>query len=116
MLFIELDEVRLLATITDKYLKDTERSYENHLEEILVDHPVPEEALTAFFVDLLLAPPDIVEESVERFLDLPITEMPGYTIPRPISQKRPTSLCPPPEEGTYLWQMLLAKWRLQLQK
>jgi len=117
VMFIELDEVRLLATITDKFLCDREHSYENCMEELILDYPDPKEALIEFFSQLLLVPADLFEKSFEIFMDIPIDQMPKYLIAKPLGQlKRATSLCPPPSEGPYLWQLLLAKWRIQIQK
>jgi hypothetical protein len=114
--FIELDDVRKLASITDEYLCDREHSYEKHLEEIILEYPDPQEALIEFFVDLLLVPADVVEESIRLFMDIPLDQMPKYLMAKPLGHLRgATSPCPSSKEGPYLWQMLLAQWRIRLQ-
>ena len=117
MLFFELNEIKLLASIVDEYFCDQESSYQNLLEDIILEHVNPKESLIEFFGYLVSAPADQNEESLELFFEIPFNQMPVYIFPKARSKRKESStLCPTPEEGPYPWQVILARWRVKLQR
>lgn len=117
MLLFELDEIRMLASVVDEYFCDRESSYQNLLEEIILECVNPKDSLVEFFGYLVAAPADQNEESMELFFEIPFEQMSLYIFPKPKGKRLESSTpCPSPEEGPYPWQVILARWRLKLQR
>lgn len=95
-MFYDFDDLRALAHIIDEYLGF--KSNEELIEKIIYEYTDSSDALIDLLVYLVLIPHHKLEELVNIFIDKPIEEMPRYT------------------SGPSAWQVVLARWRLQLQR
>ena len=57
-----------------------------------------------------------VDSALKEFFSLPLNDMLLYVVERPHAYQTDGVPCPPPEEGPQTWQVILARWRLKMQK
>lgn len=113
MLLVNMDEVKLLAPIVDRYFHSDQ--YVPLMEDVSGDVLYPEDTLMEFFSYLIIATPLDLQAMIGLFFDIPYEKMTNFSIIRPIETlPRASCLCPPAEAGPYPWQTILAQWRLQV--
>jgi hypothetical protein len=117
MLLFNLDEIKILASIVDRYFCDRTDSYKSLMEDLVLEYVDPLESLIEFFGYIITSPREQIEESLEQFFQIPLEQIPLYVFPKPYSQRKESStLCPSLEEGPYPWQAILAQWRIKIQR
>lgn len=116
LMFYDFDDLRTLSQIVDDILGYKNQEYEDLLETIIFDYPDSQDAMVELFGYIYFALPEEIEQSINIFLNKPFEEMQPYTVNPKTSPKRASCPCPSPEEGPYVWQVALARWRTQLQR
>jgi len=117
ILFITIDDLKRLSEIVSDVFRDVEGTYIDLMADTFTDIVDPERSLLEFFSYLIIAPEEEVEKALTKFFEIPLEEMSSFIRPIPYSQlKQAKSLCPPASEGPYPWQVILARWRVMIQK